>query len=50
MSSDPTKPQADKFPDLAREPECDEGEAAFDEKVRKVATAPKAEAPDGKAD
>jgi hypothetical protein len=35
------KPQADKFRDLARELECDEDEAAFDENVRKVATAPK---------
>lgn len=34
------KPQADKFRDLARELECDEDEAAFEEKVRKVATAP----------
>lgn len=35
--------QPDKFRDLARELECDENEAAFDEKVRKVATAPKTE-------
>ena len=35
------KPQADKFRDLARELECDEDEVAFEEKVRKVATAPK---------
>jgi hypothetical protein len=35
--------QADKFRDLARELECDEDEAAFDEKVRKVPTAPKPE-------
>lgn len=38
------KPQPDKFRDLARELECDEDETAFDEKVRKVATAPKPEA------
>ena len=35
--------QADKFRDLARELECDEEEASFEEKVRRVATAPKAE-------
>jgi hypothetical protein len=39
----PKPNQADKFRDLARELECDEDEAAFEEKVRKVATAPKAE-------
>lgn len=32
--------QADKFRDLARELECDEDEAAFEEKVRKVAKSP----------
>lgn len=37
------KPQADKFLDIARELECDGDEAAFEEKVRKVATAPKPE-------
>ena len=37
------KPQADKFRDLARELECDEDEAAFEDKVRKVATTPKPE-------
>lgn len=35
--------QADKFEKLARELECDEDEAAFEDKVRKVATAPKPE-------
>ena len=35
--------QPDKFRDLARELECDEDEAAFEDKVRKVATAPKPE-------
>lgn len=35
------KPQADKFRDMARELECDDDEATFEEKVRKVATAPK---------
>jgi len=38
------KPQADKFRDMARELECDEDEAAFEDKVRKVATSPKPEA------
>lgn len=36
MASDP-KPQPDKFRDLARELECDEDEARFEEKVRRVA-------------
>lgn len=35
--------QSDKFRDMARELECDEDEAAFEDKVRKVATAPKPE-------
>lgn len=39
MSDEQDKPQADKFRDMARELECDEDEAAFEEKVRKVATA-----------
>lgn len=34
------KPQVDKFRDMARELECDEDEAAFEDKVRKVATVP----------
>jgi hypothetical protein len=37
------KTQADKFRDMARELEADENEAAFEEKVRRVATAPKPE-------
>lgn len=37
--------QAEKFADLARELECDEDEAAFDERLRKVAGAPKPAAP-----
>jgi len=41
--SEPDKPQADKFRDLARKLECDEDEAAFEEKVRRVAKAPKQE-------
>lgn len=44
------KPQADKFRDMARELECDEDEATFEQKVRKVATAPKPEPDNGKAD
>jgi hypothetical protein len=35
--SDQPKPQHDKFKELAREAECDEDEAAFEETVRKVA-------------
>lgn len=42
--TDAPKSQADKFRDLARELECDEDEAAFVDKVRKVATAPKPDA------
>lgn len=42
------RPQADKFKDLARELECDEDEAAFEETVRKVATPQKSS--DGPAD
>jgi hypothetical protein len=38
----PPKPQADKFADLARELECDEDEDAFDERLKKLATAPPA--------
>lgn len=46
--TDQPKPQADKFRDLARELECDEDEAAFEDKVRKVATSPKPdEKPEG---
>lgn len=41
--TDTPKPQADKFREIARELECDEDEDAFEEKVRKVATAPKPE-------
>ena len=35
--TDATKPQADKFRDLARETECDDDKAAFEDKVRKIA-------------
>jgi hypothetical protein len=38
--------QLDKFKELARELECDDDEAAFDERLRRLATAPKAEKPD----
>ena len=34
------KPQLDKFKDLARELECDDDEAPFDERLKKLATAP----------
>ncbi len=43
MTDKDLRPQADKFRDMARELECDEDEAAFEETVRKVATAPKPE-------
>lgn len=33
------KPQSDKFRELARDLECDEDEKAFEEKVKRVATA-----------
>lgn len=38
-----SQPQADKFRELARELECDEDEAAFEEQVRKVAVPPEKE-------
>jgi hypothetical protein len=43
--SSPTKAssQPDKFRDLARELECDEDEARFEDQVKKIATAPKPE-------
>lgn len=38
MGNDPVKPnQLDKFKELARELECDEDEARWDERLRKVA-------------
>lgn len=43
---DDVKTQADKFRELARDLECDEDEAAFEDKVRKVATGPKSTADD----
>lgn len=39
-SADDPKPQPDKFRDLARELGCDEDEAAFEDKVRRVAKGP----------
>ena len=33
--------QVERFKDLARELECDEDEAAFDEKLKRLAKAPK---------
>lgn len=39
--SDQQKPHPDNFIDVARRLECDEDEKAFEEKVRKVAEAPK---------
>jgi hypothetical protein len=43
---DNPKPQADKFRDLARELEADEDEAAFEETVKKIVQAPKADEKD----
>jgi hypothetical protein len=42
---DEPKPQPDKFRDLARELECDEDEAKFEETVKRVAEKPKAPEP-----
>lgn len=42
--TDTPKTQADKFRDLARELEADEDEARFEEKLRRVVTAPKPDA------
>lgn len=42
MTDDP-KNQSEKFLQAARDLECDQDEAAFEEKVRRVATAPKPE-------
>ena len=40
MQQPKVKPQPDKFRDLARELECDEDEAAFEEKVKRIAVTP----------
>jgi hypothetical protein len=42
--------QADKFRDLARELECDDDEAAFDEALNRIARAPRKSEPDLKDD
>ena len=39
MPDDP-RTQAEKFADLARELECDDDEAAFDERLRRIAKTP----------
>jgi hypothetical protein len=39
------KPQVDKFRDLARELDCDDDQARFDEKLKKLATQPPTPAP-----
>ena len=45
--SEPPTPQPDKFRDLARQLECDEEEATFEDQVRRIAKSPK---PEGKPD
>ena len=40
MSDRDPRTQAEKFADLAREIECDEDEKAFEERLKKLATAP----------
>ena len=49
MTDENDKPQAQKFADLARELECDDDEAAFDERLKKLASAPKLEPKDDQA-
>jgi len=39
--TDEPQPQPDKFRDLARQLECDEDEATFEDQVRKIAATPK---------
>jgi hypothetical protein len=39
-SANDPRTQVEKFADLARELECDEDEAAFDERLKKLAKAP----------
>lgn len=41
IMTDEPKPQPDKFRDLARQLECDEDEATFEDQVRRIAVAPK---------
>lgn len=50
MSDPDPRTQAEKFADLARELECDDDEAAFDERLRKLATAAKPPEPENKDD
>jgi hypothetical protein len=45
MEKDP-RSQPDKFRDLARDLECDEDEAAFDERLKRLATATRPTPPD----
>jgi len=44
-----TKPQKQKFTEKARELGCDESEAAFDERLRKIAKAKPTDEPKPKA-
>lgn len=44
--TDAPQTQADKFKAAARDLECDEDEARFEEKVKRVATAPKPSEPE----
>jgi hypothetical protein len=44
------RPQIEKFRDAARELETDDDEAAFDERLKKLAKAPKAPAPKDRPD
>lgn len=43
MTKTGDKSQTEKFEDLARQLECDEDEARFEDQVRKIASAPKPE-------
>lgn len=43
-----TKSQSDRFKEAARSLECDDDEALFDAKLKKVAKAPKPSDKDGK--
>jgi hypothetical protein len=43
--ADIPKSQVDKFRDLARELECDDDEAAFNEALKRIATTPKGDQP-----
>ncbi len=49
MTDEPTA-QINKFRDLARELECDEDEAAFDERLKQIARSPKTPKEASKAD